>query len=101
MAKLLRAAVIGAGNTRCNHARVYVEMDDVLFAAAADPDQDALCQMANTLERVNNNCASIASGAGRPARSPPQANRRRTKSGCRWACSLSHRTATPPAWSRA
>ena len=50
MAKLLRAAVIGEGNMGCNHARVYVEMDDVLFAAAADPDQDTLRKMANTLE---------------------------------------------------
>ncbi len=46
MAKLLRAAVIGAGIMGQNHARVYSEMDDVELVAVADPVPEALSRMA-------------------------------------------------------
>ena len=42
MPKLLRAAVIGAGNMGRNHARVYSEMEDVELVAVADPVAEAL-----------------------------------------------------------
>jgi predicted dehydrogenase len=46
MTKLLRAAVIGAGNMGQNHARIYSEMDDVELVAVADPMPDMLSRMA-------------------------------------------------------
>ena len=46
MAKLLRAAVIGAGSMGRNHARVYAEMDDAELVAVADTDQDSLNRLA-------------------------------------------------------
>ena len=46
MAKLLRAAVIGAGNMGQNHARVYSEMDDVELVAVSDPVQESLNRIA-------------------------------------------------------
>jgi UDP-N-acetylglucosamine 3-dehydrogenase len=46
MAKILRAAVIGAGNMGQNHARVYSEMDDVELVAVSDPVPEALSRMA-------------------------------------------------------
>lgn len=46
MSKLLRAAVIGAGNMGRNHARVYSEMDDVELIAVADSSPEALHRLA-------------------------------------------------------
>ncbi|TAH48441.1 MAG: Gfo/Idh/MocA family oxidoreductase [Chloroflexota bacterium] len=46
MPKLLRAAVIGAGNMGRNHARVYSEMDDVELVAVADPVPEMLSRIA-------------------------------------------------------
>lgn len=46
MAKLLRAAVIGAGSMGRNHARVYAEMDDAELIAVSDPDQSSLNKIA-------------------------------------------------------
>ncbi|MBI5030557.1 MAG: Gfo/Idh/MocA family oxidoreductase [Chloroflexi bacterium] len=46
MNKLLRAAVIGAGNMGQNHARIYAEMDDVELVAIADPVLERLSRMA-------------------------------------------------------
>ena len=46
MNKLLRAAVIGAGNMGQNHARIYAEMDDVELVAVADPIMERLSRMA-------------------------------------------------------
>ncbi|HZQ08639.1 MAG TPA: Gfo/Idh/MocA family oxidoreductase [Anaerolineae bacterium] len=46
MPKLLRAAVIGAGNMGRNHARVYSEMDDVELIAVADPVPETLNRIA-------------------------------------------------------
>lgn len=46
MTKLLRAAVIGAGNMGRNHARIYAEMDDAELVAVADADQDSLNKIA-------------------------------------------------------
>ncbi len=46
MPKLLRAAVIGAGNMGRNHARVYSEMEDVELIAVADPIQESLQRIA-------------------------------------------------------
>jgi predicted dehydrogenase len=46
MAKLLRAALIGAGSMGRNHARVYAEMDDAELVAVADPDQESLNKIA-------------------------------------------------------
>lgn len=46
MSKLLRVAVIGAGNMGRNHARVYAEMDDVELVAVADPMPDLLQRIA-------------------------------------------------------
>jgi predicted dehydrogenase len=42
MPKVLRAAVIGAGNMGRNHARVYADLDDLELVAIADPDEAAL-----------------------------------------------------------
>lgn len=46
MAKILRAAIIGAGNMGQNHARVYSEIDDIDLVAVADPVQESLNRMA-------------------------------------------------------
>ena len=46
MCKLLRAAVIGAGNMGQNHARIYSEMDDVELVAVADLVPEMLTRMA-------------------------------------------------------
>lgn len=46
MAKLLRAAVIGAGSMGRNHARVYAEMDDAELVAVADTDRESLAKLA-------------------------------------------------------
>lgn len=45
MAKILRAAVIGAGSMGRNHCRVYTEMDDVELVAVADADSASLARV--------------------------------------------------------
>lgn len=46
MPKLLRAAVIGAGNMGRNHARSYAEIDDVELVAVSDPVPEMLSRIA-------------------------------------------------------
>lgn len=46
MAKILRAALIGAGIMGRNHARVYTEMDDVELVAIADADAATVARLA-------------------------------------------------------
>lgn len=46
MPKLVRAAVIGAGNMGRNHVRIYSEMDDVELVAVADPMPELLQRVA-------------------------------------------------------
>jgi UDP-N-acetylglucosamine 3-dehydrogenase len=45
MAKILRAALIGAGIMGLNHARVYSEMEDVELVAVADVDPKTVSRL--------------------------------------------------------
>lgn len=49
MAKLLRAAVIGAGSMGRNHCRVYSDMDDVELIAISDSDAESVTRLGQRL----------------------------------------------------